>query len=252
MILGNKIMRIELDSTLPIVNQYFHKPTGQLFGGASTDGELQINGCCIPWQEWQTVVTIAQNVVSYQMKLQTSQIVIHWQFTLEGSELSISLIEINDPEQKLESIGWSNLPVLICNDPSYRYWHMSTGQPDPNAGYKMWATDAIGVITELNQSEPPKPLVYGAIWNNQVCAFVDSNYPLFPIIHQRTTEETYTMALNTYQYRVRGKVLPMLEVTVGFLGDINGDQLANLSDYRLWINRSCPKGDSLYYDAIRS
>ena len=251
MILENEIMQIELDSTLPIVNQYFHKPTGQLFGGANTDGELQINGCCIPWPEWQTVVTIAQNVVSYQARLKNSQIVIHWQFTLEGSKLSISLIEINDPEQKLESIGWSNLPILICNDSSYRYWHMSTGQPDPNAGYKMWATDAIGVIAELDQSGPPKPLIYGAIWNNQVCAFVDSNYPLFPIIHQRTTQETYTIALNTYQYRVRDKVLPMLKVTVGFLGDINGDQLANLSDYRLWINRSHSKGDSLYYDAVK-
>ena len=64
MILENAIMQIELDPTLPIVNQYFHKPTGQLFDGANTDGELQINGRCIPWQEWQTVVTIAQNVVS--------------------------------------------------------------------------------------------------------------------------------------------------------------------------------------------
>ena len=113
MILENAIMQIELDPTLPIVNQYFHKPTGQLFGGANTDGELQINGRCIPWQEWQTVVTIAQNVVSYQTKLVNSQIVIHWQFTLEGSNLSISLIEINDPEQKLESFGWSNLPILV-------------------------------------------------------------------------------------------------------------------------------------------
>ena len=78
MILENAIMQIELDPTLPIVNQYFHKPTGQLFGGANTDGELQINGRCIPWQEWQTVVTIAQNVVSYQTKLVNSQIVIHW------------------------------------------------------------------------------------------------------------------------------------------------------------------------------
>ena len=27
--------------------------------------------------------------------------------------------------------------------------------------------------------------------------------------------------------------------------------MANLSDYRLWINRSHSKGDSLYYDAVK-
>ena len=251
MILENEILRIELDPKLPIVNRYLHKPTSQVFGGANADGQLQVNSCVIPWQEWQTAVKIEQNVISYRMELEDRQLSVHWQFALQGEVLSISLIEVDDPEEVLESIGWINLPLLVCNDLSYHYWHMSTGAPDPNSGHKMWATDAVGTMTELTTAEEPTPLIYGAIWNDRVCAFVDSNYPLFPITHQKTAGEAYTIALNTYRYRARNRTLPLLKVTVGFLSDINGDQLVNLSDYRLWINRSRPQGDPLYYDAVK-
>ena len=241
MILENEILRIELDPKLPIVNRYLHKPTGQVFGGANADGQLQVNSCEIPWQEWQTAVKIEQNVVSYRMELEARQLAIHWQFALQEEELSISLVEVDDPEEGLESIGWTNLPLLVCDDLSYHYWRMSTGAPDPSAGHKMWATDAVGTMAELTTAEEPTPLIYGAIWNDRVCVFVDSNYPLFPITHQKTAGDAYAIALNTYRYRARNRILPLLKVTVGFLDDINGDQLANLSDYRLWINRSRPR-----------
>jgi len=155
MILENEILRIELDPKLPIVNRYLHKPTGQVFGGANADGQLQVNSCEIPWQEWQTAVKIEQNVVSYRMELEARQLAIHWQFALQEEELSISLVEVDDPEEGLESIGWTNLPLLVCDDLSYHYWRMSTGAPDPSAGHKMWATDAVGTMAELTTAEEP-------------------------------------------------------------------------------------------------
>ena len=155
MILENEILRIELDPKLPIVNRYLHKPTSQVFGGANADGQLQVNSCAIPWQEWQTAVKIEQNVISYRMELEDRQLSVHWQFALQGEVLSISLVEVDDPEEGLESIGWINLPLLVCNDLSYHYWHMSTGAPDPNSGHKMWATDAVGTMAELTTAEEP-------------------------------------------------------------------------------------------------
>lgn len=41
--LDNDVLRVELDPRRPIVGQYFHKPSGQRFGGGSGEGRLAVN-----------------------------------------------------------------------------------------------------------------------------------------------------------------------------------------------------------------
>ena len=250
MILENETLKVELDAKRPIVERYLHKPTGQVFDGGNPDGRLRINGESVPWQRWETKVTSEKGSVSYRMGLPATGICITWRFSLKDTALAIRLAAVEEPGRQLKSIEWEDLPLLVCHDPSYRYWRLFTGPPDSASGHKMWATDTIGAIAELDPETEPRPVIYGALWDNRLCAFVDSNYPLFPVTHQKRTDGGYAISLNTYQYRARTKTLPLLEVTVGFLQDTNRDARADVSDYRLWINRSRPKGDELYYDAV--
>ena len=248
--LANDSLKVTLASDKPIVTQYRHVSSGRTFSGGTGDGRLSINGEIIPWSQWATSVEQNDDTVTYRMRLPEKNLAIAWRFALGVDTLTICLDQVDDPDGALHDIGWNDLPLLVCADADYRYWRMFTEPPEPEVGYKMWSTDALGPVTELETEQEPAPVIYGTIWNDTVCAFVDSNYPLFPITHQKRPDGAYAISINTYQYRVREKTMPPLEVTVGFLSDTNGDGQADVSDYRLWINRSRPKGDPLYYDTV--
>ena len=249
-LLSNERLRISLDSEKPIVKGYSHIPSGQTFSGGTADGRLCIDEEPIPWSHWSTTVEQNDGSVTYQMRLPERNLVIGWRFSLNGDTLTMCLDEVDDPDIVVHEIAWNDLPLLACASDGYSYWRMFTGPPEPEVGHKMWSKDAIGAFTELDPEPEPVPVIYGAIWNDEICAFVDSNYPLFPITHQNRSDGTYAISLNTYQYRVRNRKMPPLEVTVGFLSDTNGDGRADVSDYRLWINRSRPSGDHLYFDTV--
>jgi len=249
-LLSNERLRIALDSDKPIVTGYSHIPSGQTFTGGTAEGCLCIDEEPIPWSHWSTTAEQNGGSVIYRMRLQERNLLIGWRFSLNDATLTMVLDEVDDPDNVLHDIGWHDLPLLVCDSEGYSYWRMFTGPPEPEVGHKMWSKDALGAFTELEPEPGPVPVIYGAVWNNEVCAFVDSNYPLFPITHQNRSDGTYAISLNTYQYRVRNRKMPPLEVTIGFLSDTNGDGRADVSDYRLWINRSRPSGDQLYFDTV--
>lgn len=245
--LQNTTLHVEVDSTLPLVRRYHHLPSGQVFSGPGERGVLCLNGQPVPWAGWETEAACTGHTASYRMRLKGGELELHWELVLEENTLIYRLAAVHDPEGGFIRLDWQELPLLVCADPAYDCWRMFTGPPDPQAGHKMWAADQVGRPTPEAQ---PQPVIYGALWNGALCAFVDSNYPLFPLTHQQREDGSYAIGLNTYQYRVRQQTLPLLEARVVFLGDLNGDGRADLSDYRLWVNRARPQGDPLYADAI--
>ena len=249
-VLSNGKLSLTLDAEKPVVTSYSHLPSGRSFRGGNDAGCLCINGNSMPWAQWTTSVEQDDGAVTYRMQLPEMNMAISWIFALQDETLIMRLDQVDDPDRKLRDIGWSDLPLLVCADAGYSYWRMFTEPPEAEVGYKMWSTDDLGSVADLDTEQEPAPVIYGTIWNDAVCAFVDSNYPLFPITHQKRQDGSYAISLNAYQYRIREQTMPPLKVTVGFLSDTNGDSRANVSDYRLWINRSRPKGDPLYYDTV--
>ena len=155
------------------------------------------------------------------------------------------LRNIRDPRRKLETISWQGLPLVENPDPQYKFWRVVTSQPD--SWGKMWMGEASGAIGTSAPERAAVPVIYGAECRaDRLCVFASSNYPLFPFTHQVLEGKRYAIAVNTYQYRVRQRTMPPLRLQLVFLGDLNGDGRADVSDYRLWVNRQLGGGDPLY------
>lgn len=243
--LANDTLEVSLSSELPIVFGYEHRPTGARMAGADTRGVLVLNGTAVPWGEWTIGVNRNASEVVYAMSLPAMRLTFDFAFALKGSALGIELCNIHDPDQKLRTIQWKDLPLLTCNDPDYRFWRLTTGGPDAGSGGKMWMHDRAGQIRSAGSEGVPA--IRGCLYRpDKACVFIDSNYPLFPQLHQLNAGTSYHLSLNTYQHRVRSKTMPPLRAQVVFLRDENGDGRSDLSDYCLWINRRLPDADPLY------
>ena len=254
--LANESIAVELYGDRPAVKSYLHKATGEKFGGAGENGTLLINGQPIPWNQFEiktTPLDVAEKEAgkgtNYHLVLPDQALSFDMAFVLGDEELVFYLRNIQDPQGKLKTIGWQDLPLLVCADPEYRYWRLTTSGPD--AGGKMWMGDRGGQLQSSDAEPAPVPLVYGTLYRpDQRCVFVASNYPLFPFTQQILPGHRCALALNTYQFRVRNTTMPALQAQIVFLADQNHDGQADLSDYRLWVNRQLPDGDSLYRTAI--
>ena len=170
------------------------------------------------------------------------------EFTLKDDGLAFCLKNVQDPQGRLKTIGWQNLPLITCADREYRYWRLSTKDPNKRNGAKMEMVHSDGQIKSAETEDDPASLIHGCAWRpHKLCVFVHSNYPLFPVIHQVTADNKYAIGLNTYQYRIRNKTMRPLEARVVLCRDINGDDRADQSDYGLWVNRQLPDADPIYH-----
>lgn len=247
--LVNETLKVALRADRPEVLGTEHRPTGATFGGAGTRGLLAVNGTPTPWTEWDIRVRPSRAGAVYTMSLENRGLFFEFAFLLDGNALAVEIRNIRDLRGDFRTLGCQDLPLLTCGDPEYRFWRVTTGDPDPTCGGKMWMRDVAG---QIRTAEPQGgPAVLGCLYRpDQVCIFIDSNYPLFPQAHQLTAGREYRLSLNTYQYRVRDRTLPPLKARLVFLQDLNGDGRADLSDYRLWVNRRLPDTDSLYLTHI--
>ncbi|MEE3233306.1 MAG: endo-alpha-N-acetylgalactosaminidase family protein [Candidatus Latescibacterota bacterium] len=248
--LSNDVLEITLHPTLPIVHEYYHLPSQQTFVGASDAGCLAINREVIPWNCWETTVEQTNNMIVYQTYLSENDVTLEWHFEIDNAELHLHCKVINDPKEHLNYLEWVDLPLLVCPNEGFETWRAYFKASDPKAMNKMWATDIISKVEHLPVEASAQALIYGAFWNGSICAFIDSDYPLLPLKHQKLMNGTIALTLNTWQVRVRTQKIATIKVTVGFLNDLNGDGCVDLCDYRLWVNRSRPAGDHLYADAI--
>ena len=238
-------LEVNLYSDRPVVSSYLHKPTGSRFEGAGRDGVLALNGRAVPWSEWKIATQRQPGAVVYAMSLPTEGVSFDYAFAVEGNALEIELRNIRDSGGKLKMIEWKGLPLLLNSDPAYKYWRVITSTPDP--GGKMWMGEASGEIGTSAPEGAAVPVIYGTQYrSDRLCVFAHSNYPLFPFTHQVLEGKRYAVSVNTYQYRVRQRTMPPLRVQVVFLGDLNGDGVADVSDYRLWLNRRLPAPDPMY------
>ncbi len=250
-VLTSQTLEVSLDAERPMVLGYSHKPTGVKMDGAGNRGLLVVNGVPVPWSEWKTRVTQRTREVVYTMALASFRLSLEFKFALEQESLAMELRNIQDPEKKLQTIQWRDLPLVTCHDLDYGFWRLTAGAPDASSGGKMWMSDSAGQI----RNSPPGsgPDIRGCLYRqDQVCVFLDSNYPLLPQRHELTVDKQYRLSLNTYQYRVRERTMPPLKARVVFLQDINGDGEADWSDYCLWVNRRLPDVDALYRERLWS
>jgi hypothetical protein len=243
--ISSSVLEVRLYGDRPAVSSYLHKATGSRFEGAGRDGVLAINGNAVPWSEWRIAKQRQPGAVVYAMSLPAEGISFDYAFAVKGNVLEMELRNIRDPGKNLKTVQWKDLPLLVNPDPEYKYWRLITSAPD--AGGKMWTAEVSGATGTSPPESVAVPVIYGTQYRSErLCVFAHSNYPLFPFTHQVIEGKRYAISINTYQYRVRQRTMPPLRVQVVFLGDLNGDGVADVSDYRLWVNRCLPEGDSLY------
>jgi hypothetical protein len=244
-VLSSRSLRVLLSADYPIVAGYEYLPTGLKMDGADSRGTLTINGEPVQWRDWTIRVERNANDVVYAMSLPDRRIAFDVAFILDGSVLTIELRRIQDPDGNFRALGWRFLPLITCHDLEFKFWRLTTGDPDPMAGGKMWMRDLSGQIGE--SPAQGGPAIRGCLYRaDKACVFVDSNYPLFPQQHDLSADHTYRISLNPYRYHVRSVTMPPLKARVVFLRDENGDGVSDLSDYCLWINRHLPDADPLY------
>ena len=245
----NEILNIKVCDDRPVVERYLHKPTGATFGGGM-NGTLGVNGKSIPWDQWTMKVIKKKTSVRYRMALPAEDFWFTCEFALRANTLEVRFLEWNDPQAKCRSIEWIDLPLVVADDPAMQFWRLCTTPPDISSGGKMWQVEQEGTLAGADPENTPRDVIHGALWNGRLCVFVESNFPLLPARHHLAAGRRYSITLNPYRHCVRSRTIPLLEAKVVFLEDINGDAKADLSDYRLWLNRHLPDGDPLYREAI--
>ena len=248
-ILESRELEVALDPNLPLVRGYRHLPTGRVFGG-SRDGTLRVNGAELSMSDLEIVPREIPGGRCYRVAVPEQQIAFELAFSLAGATLSLRMQDIEDDRAPLASLEWVDSPLLVCEDPTFSFFRMFTTEPDLEAMGKMWLRDADGAVRDAPDEAEPVPLIYGAIYQPEsVCAFLHSNYPLFPQAH-RATAGRYEIHLGEYRHRVRDRVVAPLQAQIVFLGDLNQDGRVDASDYRLWVNRRLPDGDSVYRTSV--
>ena len=248
-ILESPELQVELDPNLPLVRGYRHVSTGRAFGG-SRDGTLRVNGAEHRMSDLGVEPRAIPGGRCYRVAVPEQGIAFELAFTLAGAALSLRMQGIEDERAPLTSLQWVDSPLLVCEDPTFRFFRMFTTEPDHKAMGKMWLRDADGAVRDAPDEAEPVPLIYGALYQpDSVCAFLHSNYPLFPQAH-RVAGGQCEIHLGEYRHRVRDRVVPPLEADIVFLGDLNQDGRVDASDYRLWVNRRLPDGDSVYRTSL--
>ena len=249
-ILEGDELTVALHRDLPLLRGYVHRRSGRTFGAGAPGGRLRINGADQSWDELDIAVRAGGGERRYTVTVDAG-LSFDIVFALRGSTLQVRLDNIDDARTPLASLEWIDLPLLTCAASGFRCYRLFTTDPDPEAMGKMWLRDAHADIAGVAADAAPVPLIYGAIYQpRELCVFLHSNYPLFPQAHRLTPDGRYELHLGAYRHRVRSRTIAPLEAQVVFLGDLNEDGRCDLSDYRLWINRSLPCGDARYRRAI--
>jgi len=248
----------------PGVREYVYKPTGTRMGGSSSDGRLAVNGMELEWDEWDIDARPSPDgtAVSYRMGLRRPALRIAVEYRLEKQTLAVKVTVEDDPQAALKRLDWVRLPLLSCDDPSFSFDRTEVRQKSwrliPGGGRGLY--DRERVRDRIGDAVPDSaevPTMHACAFDGNLCGFVRTNYPVLPLQTRVSEDERYpgrgsrfSIAPNTYQYRVRERTMEPLELAVVFLEDINGDGIADDCDYHLWLNRQFPDADPLYKKAI--
>lgn len=249
--LENAALLVHVYADRPIVQSYWHKASAMHFSGGDHEGVMTVNGAPVDWSRWKISPRSDVRQVSYGLELLPEEVRFEIVFHLDGDALVLELGNIQDPNSKLKTIGWQDLSLVGCDTPEFRYWRLGTSAPDEKSMGKMWLQDGTGSIAEGKPDPAPVPVLYGTLFHpKKGWVSIQSNYPLLPVTHQLLPDKRYVLSPNTYQYRVRSKTMPALELRAVFGSDTNGDGNVSLSDYALWLNRRLPDADPIYRESV--
>jgi hypothetical protein len=261
--LDNELLTIQLYEW-PGVKDYTHKATDTKMQGSGSDGKLAVNGQTTEWTEWNIVSSISNDLrmVSYQLNWRQSDLRISVEYRLEQNTVGVCVTVIEDSSFGLERLDWINQPLLTCNHPEFTFDRSEVQQKSwkliPGGGRGLY--DRQHVKDRIGDAVPDRssiPTMHTCVFDGRLCCFVQTNYPVIPLLSEVSGHgrypgrgDTYTISPNTYQYRVRSQTMEPLEMKVVFLTDTNGDGIADECDYHLWLNRQFPDANSLYKEAI--
>ena len=255
LVISNQYLEVMLSPDKPIVRSYLYKATNSKFEGADESGTIVLNGSSIPWEKWKIQVKEIKvpawqgTWYTYQMSMPGKSFRFDLCFMLVDQRMIFQLKNIQDPKSEITSVAWKNLPLLTCSDIKYQYWRFRAGAPDAASGGKMWTFDERGTLGNAKPGEFPS--IHGVIYKpDELAVFGFGNYPIFPYLHNVTTDKKYQIGPNTYQYRVRSLIQQPLQFEVVFLQDINKDNRADFADYALWVNRRIPDLDPFYFETL--
>jgi hypothetical protein len=266
--LQNKILAVELDGAKPVVLGYLHRPSGTRMGGARPEGVLTVNGKPCGWSEWAISVAADKShaACTYDASHAEEGWRLRFRFRLDGPSLVMTLEVADDPAKTLKTIAFRDLPLVTCPHTDYTFWRETWYQGAWNVECP-WPEASLGtygcrgyqkqLLRNAIPDAAPQPTVHACFFNDKLCGFVKTNYLHLPLLTQTLLSDrhaersgAYAIGPNTYQYRVRDKVLPPLEARVVLLEDTNGDGRSDESDYHLWLNRSFPAPDPLYKETV--
>ncbi|MCL6458382.1 MAG: hypothetical protein K6T85_10295 [Gorillibacterium sp.] len=248
----------------PGVRQYEHKSSGQMMLGSSAEGKLAVNGRVTDWEEWeiQPLDMVDLLMVSYSMHLKRLDLKLRVDYRLQDNKLAITWNIVEDVYSRLNRLDWIDQPLLACDQKEFAFSRSEIKQKSweflPSGGRGIY--DRTQIKAKIQDSIPDRsavPTMHTCIFNDDLCCFVYSNYPVIPLLSEVSEKgsfanraDLYTISLNTYQYRVRNRIMEPLEIEVVFLTDLNGDSKADECDYQLWLNRQFPDANPIYREAI--
>jgi hypothetical protein len=266
--LENGELAVELDAGRPMVLGYRVKPGGTRMDGARTEGALLLNGNAAPWAQWETSSSVdaERKAALYALRHSETGWELRFEFRLDGSSLVMTLEVVEDAAKTLKAVAFQDLFLIACPHAEYSYWRETWDQgawnyfppwPQPSCGCHHCTGWQKHPIRDAVLDTGPQPTVHACFFNDEVCGFVKTNYPYMPLMTQTLPSEkhaeragSFGIQPNTYQYRVRDKLMPPLEARVVLLGDTNGDGRADECDYHLWLNRQYPAPEPIYRETV--
>lgn len=251
--LENETLWVEFgDAPFPL--RYGYKPTGTAIEGGNV--HLSINHEPSPWEQWEVRLQEKPHPV-YTIRRRDG-LEMSFSYTLNGGQLEYAVEIIAEGSGELNVVSWNGSFLRVDDTFSYLRDRYRRNPWDSARGRGLWDLNVEqGSVVGAWPDKGPEDAVHACAYNGEVCCFIHSNWPIKPLWTQLASHETFparsgslAIGLNDWQYKVRGRTTPLFRATIGFSGDLNGDERADECEYQLVLRERLPEPDRLYKERI--
>ena len=248
-IIVNDLIEISLDPQWPRIVSLLRKGSGGQLSGCDPalpftielDGVRHAPEPCAP----ETTETTAQ----YLLNVPDAGITMAFRFELDGDTVTLSLTNVEgDGEAAFEHWRIPDhrlVTGLAANGDSYlrhvtrrtnwsRHWCPGTGT------YDQW--EDFGPVGDGPAELGPQLSDHACVWNDRICAAFDSSIHVEPLVTELSPDGQvlpgragrFSISAGTHWYRLRGTLAKPFRVTIGLLGDWNGNGRIDWCDAAAW------------------
>lgn len=255
----NEHMEVALDAAFPRVIEYQIAGKQALPAALSTSRPaIRLNGSVYTPNDWKAATRFTGSEAHYSLAFPDLKLTTDWQFRLDGSELHMQLLKVQEQgEFRLQTIDFPDqylirMPALFPGAMAYRGEYKRTAWKEKS--YRGgWGQSQARIVSIKDEDGEANPLQanFAAAYADGICATIANNIGYWKLATQflgyDARASDFALWNGTYHYRLRGAVQPLLDTHVAVLtSDANHDGKVDWMEAALWHRKSIRAPNAIY------